>query len=235
MTDSQEIPLKIFQTYHTLHLPEQMRVCVNKLIHNNPEFTHHLYDDTMCREFIKRNFKDKVVKAFDMLNPGAYKADLWRYCVLYIHGGIYLDIKYGCVGDFKLLELTKKEHYVKDQILAGVRGVYQACMIHLPRSEVLIQCINQVVTNVQNRYYGTNALMITGPHMMRPFVPDDVFDKSELYLNDNKRCIYYNDRPILRVYTGYRTELQQTQTLPPYYVLWEKRKVYGPIKLMQLT
>ena len=205
MTDSQEIPLKIFQTYHTLHLPEQMRACVNKLIHNNPEFTHHLYDDTMCREFIKRNFQDKVVRAFDMLNPGAYKADLWRYCVLYIHGGIYLDIKYGCVGDFKLIELTKKEHYVKDQILAGVRGVYQACMIHW-----------------------------TGKTGVYP-ISDDIFDKSELHLNENKRCIYYNDRPILRVYTGYRTELQQTQTLPPYYVLWEKRKVYGPIKLMQLT
>jgi mannosyltransferase OCH1-like enzyme len=235
MSNYATVPLNIFQTYHTLHLPEQMRVCVNKLKQNNPEFTHHLYDDTMCREFIKRNFQDKVVRAFDMLNPGAYKADLWRYCVLYIHGGIYLDIKYGCVGDFKLIELTKKEHYVKDQILAGVRGVYQACMIHFPKSEVLIQCIDQVVTNVQNRYYGTNALMITGPHMMRAFVSDDIFDKSELHLNENKRCIYYNDRPILRVYTGYRTELQQTQTLPPYYVLWEKRKVYGPIKLMQLT
>ena len=234
MSNDATIPLNIFQTYHTLHLPEQMRACVNKLKHDNPEFTHHLYDDAMCREFIKRNFPDNVVRAFDMLNPGAYKADLWRYCVLYIHGGIYLDIKYGCVGDFKLIELTKKEHYVKDQMMQNVRGVYQACMIHFPKSEVLLQCINQVVTNVQNMYYGTNALMITGPHMMRAFVSDDIFDKSELHLNENKRCIYYNDQPILRVYTGYRTELQNTQTLPPYYVLWDKRKVYGPVILMKL-
>ena len=234
MTDSQEIPLNIFQTYHTLNLPKQMRACVKSLIHDNPEFKHHLYDDVMCREFIRGNFPDKVVSAFDRLNPGAYKADLWRYCVLYIHGGIYLDIKYGCVGGFKLIELTKKEHYVKDQIMQNVQGVYQACMIHFPKSEVLLRCINQIVINVQKGYYGTNALMITGPHMMRAFVSDDIFYKSELHLNENKRCIYYNDRPILRVYTGYRNELQQTQTLPPYYVLWEKRKVYGQIILMKL-
>jgi len=27
-----------------------------------------------------------------MLIPGAYKADLFRYCVLLIHGGVYADV-----------------------------------------------------------------------------------------------------------------------------------------------
>ena len=96
-TNSINIPLNIFQTYHTLDLPPRMRKSVNKLIKNNPEFTHYLYDDDDCRKFIKNNFPSNVVNAFDKLIPGAYKADLWRYCVLYIHGGIYLDIKYCCV------------------------------------------------------------------------------------------------------------------------------------------
>ena len=26
---------------------------------------------------------------FDRLIPGAFKADLWRYCVMYITGGIF--------------------------------------------------------------------------------------------------------------------------------------------------
>ena len=104
--NSTNIPLNIFQTYHTLDLPPRMRKCVDKLIQNNPEFTHHLYDDNDCRQFIKDNFPLNVVQAFDKLIPGAYKADLWRYCVLYIHGGIYLDIKYNCANKFKLIELT---------------------------------------------------------------------------------------------------------------------------------
>ena len=141
-TNSINIPLNIFQTYHTLDLPPRMRKSVNKLIKNNPEFTHYLYDDDDCRKFIKNNFPSNVVNAFDKLIPGAYKADLWRYCVLYIHGGIYLDIKYCCVNNFKLIELTQKEHFVKDRQLNGINGIYQALMVHKPYSQVLHTCIS---------------------------------------------------------------------------------------------
>ena len=46
----------------------------------------------MCREFIKVNFNPLVLKAYDTLIPTAYKADLFRLCVLYINGGIYGDL-----------------------------------------------------------------------------------------------------------------------------------------------
>lgn len=31
--------------------------------------------------------------AYNVINPliGAARADIWRYCVLYLHGGLYLD------------------------------------------------------------------------------------------------------------------------------------------------
>ena len=30
--------------------------------------------------------------AWSTLRAGAAKADLWRYCALYVHGGVYLDL-----------------------------------------------------------------------------------------------------------------------------------------------
>ena len=100
------IPLKIFQSWHTLNLPPKMNDNVQLLKLQNPEFTHYLYDDEMCREFIKENFEEDVLNAYDKLIPGSYKCDLWRYCILYKYGGIYLDIKYKCVNDFKLIFLA---------------------------------------------------------------------------------------------------------------------------------
>ena len=50
------------------------------------------FNDKACKNFIKQHFGPNVVKAYNMLIPGAYKADLWRLCVLYIHGGIYGDL-----------------------------------------------------------------------------------------------------------------------------------------------
>ena len=226
MTHNQEIPLNIFQTYHTLDLPPRMRKCVNKLIKNNPEFTHRLYDDNDCRQFIKDNFPLNVVQAFDKLIPGAYKADLWRYCVLYIHGGIYLDIKYGCVNNFKLIELTTKEHVVKDQKLNGVTGIYQALMVHKPYSQILHKCISKIVNHASSGYYGHNALMVTGPHLMKDCVQPGMLNNYELEFAESKRCIFYKGEVALRIYKGYRSELNQTQLLPPYYVLWEQRNIY---------
>jgi hypothetical protein len=106
------IPLHIYQTWTTKNLPPKMRKCVNKIKNDNPEFTHHLYDDNDCRKFIEKNFNADVLNAYDKLNPGAYKADLWRYCVMYKKGGIYIDIKFQCEPGFKLMEITDREHFV---------------------------------------------------------------------------------------------------------------------------
>ena len=43
----------------------------------------------------RHHFKDTdTLEAYNAINPsvGAAKADLWRYCVLYVHGGIYIDL-----------------------------------------------------------------------------------------------------------------------------------------------
>ena len=117
------IPLHIYQTWHTKKLPPKMRECVEKLKKDNPEFEHHLYDDKMCRMYIKQNYSEDVLNAFDKLVPGAYKADLWRYCILYKEGGIYLDIKFKCARNFKLIELTQKEHFVLDRPFAKIINV----------------------------------------------------------------------------------------------------------------
>lgn len=109
------IPLDIYQTWHTKKLPKYMKRNVEKLKNDNPEFNIHVYDDADCREFIKNNFDNDVLYAYDTLIPRAYKADLWRYCILYKKGGIYLDIKFKCVNGFKFIELVDKEYFVLEK------------------------------------------------------------------------------------------------------------------------
>ena len=56
------------------------------------ELEYFLYDDDECSQYIKTNFSSDVLTSYNTLIPGAYRADLWRYCILYKYGGIYLDI-----------------------------------------------------------------------------------------------------------------------------------------------
>ena len=91
------IPLHLYTCWHTKDLPSLMKENYDYLVQSNPKITFHLYDENDCREFIKNNFEPDVLHAYDSLIPCSYKSDLWRFCVLYKNGGIYMDIKYRCV------------------------------------------------------------------------------------------------------------------------------------------
>jgi mannosyltransferase OCH1-like enzyme len=221
------IPTNIYQTWHTKLLPYSMANSVKLIKSLNPRFNHYLYDDNDCREFIKNNFKPDVLNAYDSLIPGAYKADLWRYCILFINGGIYLDIKYSPLNGFKFINLTESEHLVAD---INNIGIYNALMVCLPRNEVLFKAIRQIVKNVRNKYYGDNFLEPTGPNLLSKFIStsDKIVDlkHKELIVDNNYRVIYFNDIPILKTYHGHCAEAQKYSIKQHYSILWNNRKVY---------
>lgn len=216
------IPLNIFQTWHTLKLPPIMQQNVDLLKSQNPEFIHYLYDDEMCRNFIKNNFNINVLYAFDTLIPGAYKSDLWRLCILYKYGGIYLDIKYSCNEPFKLIQLCNKEYWVRDYNY----GIYQALMVNLPNNKILMDAINKIVHNVKNKLYLSGPLDITGPQLLGKFFTKKQKEGFKLELNCDKGGIIYNNKLILKAYPEYKAEQNANELKQYYSILWEKRQVY---------
>jgi mannosyltransferase OCH1-like enzyme len=50
----------------------------------NPEYEYYFFDNNDVKKFIRDNFDEEVLEAYDTLVPGSYKADLFRACVLYI-------------------------------------------------------------------------------------------------------------------------------------------------------
>ena len=229
-----EIPLKIFQTWNTKVLPIHMKKNCKRLQKQNPQFEYFLFDDKDCLDFIQENFDDAIVDAFNRLVPGAYKADLWRYCVLYIHGGIYLDMKMRCVGDFRLIELTKQEHYVKDRITSGFMprhyGIYNAVMIQKPKNPLMMDCIKQIVKNVNTQEYGFGCLYPTGPGLLGMLYEKKrrVYNLPDIDLihEEYKEAISYKGRIIMEHYTEYRKEQLIHQNELHYSVLWEKNSIY---------
>jgi len=53
---------------------------------------YKFYTDDDAANFLSTHFPAEVRQAYDSLRPGAFKADLFRYCVLLIHGGVYADV-----------------------------------------------------------------------------------------------------------------------------------------------
>jgi len=228
------IPKQVFLTWETKDLPPKMAASVEQLKRDNPELKYHLYDNKERRNFIEKNFDNDVLKAYDSLIPGAYKADLWRYCVLYKVGGIYLDIKYHTVNGFKLVSMTDKEYFVRDIEPSG-SGIYNAFIVAKPGNQKLMNCINDLVNNVKNKYYGNSALDPTGPMLLIK-----QFDQSELSKFDNielstdkcptQLCINKDGNTILAFYDEYPDEKQkyfEKNNTKNYIDLWGERKIYN--------
>ena len=57
-----------------------------------PGWKHRIYDDANATAFLKEHFRPEVAARFNNLTNGAHKADLFRYAVLYINGGVWLDV-----------------------------------------------------------------------------------------------------------------------------------------------
>lgn len=122
------------------------------------------FTDEQCREFIVKHFNKAVLRAYDILKPGAYKADLWRYCVLYINGGIYSDI-----SQYVLKRLTinpdNADIVLSEDLTVSEFGylLQISFMAATPRTNLFEYVIDKVTDDVLSHNYGKNLLDITGP------------------------------------------------------------------------
>ena len=84
------IPRVIYQTISDKHMiPDKVAKNFQRYAMG---FKRYIFDDKECVSFLRDHFHANVVNSFYLLS-GAHRADLVRYGILYIHGGIYLDIK----------------------------------------------------------------------------------------------------------------------------------------------
>ena len=222
------IPRHLYTCWHTKKLPPLMQQNYDSIVRNNPEMQVHLYDETECRAFIQTHFQKDIVDAYDTLIPCSYKSDLWRFCILYIYGGVYVDIKYAPMNGFRFIGLTDKEYFVRD---ADPENVYTALIVTMPRNGKLLQCIHQIVENVKTRFYGTCPLEPTGPKLLkRYFTPNEKENMKLCHAyqeNINKYFIVYQDRIILQFYQYYREEQARYQKKKRYFILWLEKKIYA--------
>jgi mannosyltransferase OCH1-like enzyme len=229
------IPLNIFQTWHSKNLPPKMYDSVQNIRKLNPRFKYFLFDDNDCREFIKNNFEQDVLNAYDSLIPGAYKADLWRYCILYKMGGIYVDIKYKPYNGFRFINLMEKEHLCLDIPNQWDKlGVYNAIMVCLPGNEILLKLINHIVKNVENNYYGDCYLEPTGPTLVsKYFTKEEKLSFNLKHACYEKSCddkyVLFDNYKILECYEGYTEERNKYSIKEHYANLWYDKNIYKKI------
>jgi len=223
----------IFISSSTLDLPEKMNINLEMNKKNNPEFNFYVYDEEKGYKFIKDNIDDSIANIFNKIKPGAYKADLLRYCLLYINGGVYMDIKWKL--NVKLIDLINKygEIYVKDPDWypdSCKRGCNNGFIISKAKNPILLDCINQIKENFNNNYYGKNSLYPTGPCLLG-YIIRSKYNHIEYKLKVSESQSPYtindiDDNIIVSSYPNYRDELSKYGKTKHYVSMWNEKDIY---------
>lgn len=206
-----KIPKTIIQTCKDSSVVnQQMQKAVNTWKDKNPDWSYRLFYDEDCKKFLKKHFNSDVYSAFDIIKPGAGKADLFRYCYLYIKGGVYVDIDNICL--MSLSEIIEKDSEFIS-ILDKFPGINHSFTIHqsfiasTPKHDFLDKAVMLCVYNILNKAVLPNSsigvggsfpplLKITGTKLLAdavnislkkplnsPFVQDEVFPFTRYLVN----------------------------------------------------
>ena len=142
------IPPNIFQTHKSIEFIEhddRLAKCV-KSWDNIKGTEYHFYNDYQSKKFMETHFPD-IFDLYNKLPLSVMRADLWRYCVIYIFGGIYADADTELLGDISIFfKKDKKLVLVPENKTHFCQWVFAAP----PKSPILKAVIDLCVERIKD-------------------------------------------------------------------------------------
>lgn len=110
----------------------------------NPMYNIQLSFDPECISFLKTHFNIYLATLFQKIKKGMYKADIWRLCKLYHHGGVYADVD--LVPHLSIDTLDPTIFY--SCLAADKISIFQAFMVnHAPKSPFMLCLLLSLILN----------------------------------------------------------------------------------------
>ena len=162
-----KIPKVIYQTaeFSEDKIPKFMKSAMNSVKERNPGYEYRYFDDAGVEKFFVDNFGEngEETVALRTLVAGAFKADLFRYCILYLYGGIYVDADMVVREPFdEWLPFEASVVVPKDRTPCAL---FQAFIAAQPKSPLFRIAIDDIIKTTKERStpsYPKNKICPTG-------------------------------------------------------------------------
>ena len=169
----EKVPSKVWDTLQTL----------------GPEYMLIFYDDDTCKNFLKTYFKPEVCNKYLSMRSGPHKADLFRYCLLYVYGGIYFDIKIKPEVPLNQIFDHNKVDVLYTVLSQYKPTIFQGVIATYPRNDLFLTLIDQVLkTNNFQIAHDYHLFTRAFYNTIVPLIPHDL-EAGENYLNENKGSV----------------------------------------------
>ncbi|MFU1857599.1 glycosyltransferase family 32 protein [Sphingobacterium sp. NGMCC 1.201703] len=165
------IPKVIYQTFKTNQIPWLTKLYIKRFRRKNKNYRYEFYDDQRVDTFIKESFDNEVYKAYSRLQIGAAKADFFRYAVLYVYGGVYLDLDSDILVNLDKY-LQEDDHAVITREKNHQNLFAQWALVFEKGHPFLERTIKYIVENIQQNKYPHDVHGMTGPTVYTRAVND---------------------------------------------------------------
>lgn len=136
------IPKRLFQIYmfYKAPIPQYIFDAVHQ---HAPDYKHIVLDELDAITFLQTFFHPMVLQRFYDMTTGAHKADLLRYCLLYVYGGVYLDIKTILVKP--LHQIFTRNDCLYSSISVFKHTIHNGIIASKPRNQFFLHLIWYIV------------------------------------------------------------------------------------------
>ena len=140
-----KIPKVIYQTYiDKSKIPPKVYKNIKDMA---PFCVHKVFDDIDIINFLNTEFGSEYVNVFNSFKLGAHKADFFRYCILYLYGGVYIDIKTKLLVPLHTFVNFKD---LKTPVITSVKSIkhnsiYQGFIATSPKCPLFLELIDYMI------------------------------------------------------------------------------------------
>jgi inositol phosphorylceramide mannosyltransferase catalytic subunit len=172
------IPKCIYQTFKSKDLPFLTRWHINSFRKRNPEYDYQFYDDARIVRFFEDEMDSKYLNAYQRINIGAAKADMFRYAVLYKKGGVYVDIDGTIKGKLDSFIRSDDEAIISRE---GNPNLYvQWALVYSAGHPFLQRTLDLIVDNIKTNRFPHDVHAMTGPTVYTKAINECLTEDSTL-------------------------------------------------------
>ena len=134
------IPRVVHMTYTSReHVPAKVWAQYERFA---PEFEVRFYDDAACVEYLRTHYHPRVLERYLRIKAGAHRADLFRYALLYIEGGVYLDVKTRLVRPLRdCIDFSQNTTVLSSKN----KSIYQGIIFARPGEQIFLNLIYAIL------------------------------------------------------------------------------------------
>lgn len=153
--------LAIVQYWHSKTLPAEIKELIRTFGERNPEMRYFLFNHDQAERFIGDRLGGREVAAFRSCAVPAMQADYFRYCAVYVLGGVYSDVDFCCRRP--LHSMLDDQNYTilfrREPMGHLVNGFFAA---KRPNSRLMKLAIDAATATINQRI-ANDVGLVTGP------------------------------------------------------------------------